>query len=346
MCGRGWNWPNCAARGVATLHQVPNQPLFGGRVEDDLITETWLRYLESGDETWPLLFPMVKSAVAAMDALEQCAEKHLDTSIDGFVITGGSKRGWTSWLTPVVDKRVIATAPIVIDVLNFRPQMKHQLEAWGKYSEQIFDYTSKGLIKEGEESPREARLRQMVDPYTYRSVLSLPKLLVNGTNDPYWVVDAMKFYWNDLIGPKYIPASTQRGTRPERRAGIGFCDGGRLLPPRSHGDSYAQLGVGKTETAEGGLTLKIRSNKTPTAARLWTATSGTRISRVDLETADSPKEWSGYEVSFDKPKAGHIAYYGELQFDYHGLPYSLCTTVEGGVRGGRKAKGGRLKDEG
>ncbi len=316
----------CRAR-VAMLFQVPNQPLMGDRVEDDLITETWLRYLDTGDETWPLLFPMVKTAVKAMDAIEEIAEQQWSGSVEGFVITGASKRGWTSWLTPVADKRIVATAPIVIDVLNFRAQMEHQLATWGKYSEQINDYTSKGLIKQGDETQRERQLRRMVDPYTYRRQLTLPKLLVNGTNDPYWVVDAMQFYWHDLVGPKYVLQVPN--------AGHGL-DGGRELAFSTIAAFFRQsvtqtpLPVLSWEHADGpdSIVLKIKSSDTPTAARLWVARSDTKDFRESKWQSVSLQERDGaYVGSVPKPQRGHVAHYGELQFDCDGLPYSLCTLV-------------------
>ena len=323
----GFQLANLTGARVAMLHQVPNQPLFGGRTEDDLITETWLKYLDTGDPNWPLLFPMVKSAVKAMDAVEAIARSEWNGTVDGFVITGASKRGWTSWLTPAADKRVIATAPIVIDVLNFRPQMRHQLETWGEYSEQINDYTSKGLIVEGDETPRETQLRHMMDPYGYRERLALPKLLINGTNDPYWVVDAMKLYWHDLPGPKYVLQVPNAGHGLKGGHDLAFGTLAAFFRHAAAGTDPPNLAWTYSEQ-DGRLSLTVESSSKPRAARLWVAHSASKDFRQSKWDSRPLAERDGRVVgTVTKPDQGHVAVYGELQFDLDGLPYSLCTLV-------------------
>ncbi|MGH8602215.1 MAG: PhoPQ-activated protein PqaA family protein, partial [Gammaproteobacteria bacterium] len=84
---------------TAVITQIPNQPLYGVRREDALIAYTFDQFLKSGDETWPLLFPMVKSVVRAMDAVQALAHSEFKQAIARFVVVGASKRGWTTWLT-------------------------------------------------------------------------------------------------------------------------------------------------------------------------------------------------------------------------------------------------------
>src|SRR5260370_6174841 len=59
---------------VAILYDIPNQPLLGDKKEDTLIAETLVRALADKDDTWPLLFPMAKSGLKGMHALQACAK--------------------------------------------------------------------------------------------------------------------------------------------------------------------------------------------------------------------------------------------------------------------------------
>ena len=128
----GWDLAKQIQAPVVFLWAIPNQPLLGGLREDALIAETFVRYLQTKDEDWPLLFPMVKSVIKAMDALQAFAKEEWKTEVKHFIISGASKRGWTSWLTAAVDPRVKAIAPAVIDTLNMPKQLPHQLLSYGR----------------------------------------------------------------------------------------------------------------------------------------------------------------------------------------------------------------------
>ncbi len=195
---------------VADLKMVPNQPLNfpdGGRprYEDAIIAYTFDKYLTTGDPNWPLLLPMAKSAVRAMDTIHShlLAVSGGTVNINKFFVAGGSKRGWTTWLTAAVDPRVIAFAPIVIDVLNMDDSMRHHFSAYGFYSSAIQDYVDMKIF-DRLDTPRGKALIKFIDPYEYRSRYTMPKYLISSTGDQFFLPDSAQFYFHDLTGPKYL----------------------------------------------------------------------------------------------------------------------------------------------
>jgi PhoPQ-activated pathogenicity-related protein len=313
----------CGAR-VAVLFQVPNQPLLEGKTEDELIAETFVRYLKTGDEDWPLLFAMVKSAVRAMDALQDWTRKS-GKPARRFVVTGGSKRGWTTWLTGAVDDRVIAIASMVIVMLNLGQQGPNQLKVWGQYSEQIHDYVERGLM-EKVQTPSGTKLWKMVDPYTYRDRLAKPKLLINGTNDRYWTLDALDFYWDGLKGPKYLVElpNAGHGLDQNRDWAINTLGAffrrvvaGRPLPRISWSFDTGQRGEGE---------LTIRAEPAPRAARLWTASSASRDFRESSWDSRPLEVGATIAARVPPPSSGHLALFVELEYEFDGIPYHLTTT--------------------
>jgi PhoPQ-activated pathogenicity-related protein len=73
---------------AASINKVPNQPFYDGRREDELIAYTFDQYIKSGDATWPLLFPMVKSVVRGMDSVQAFAQQEFGQKVGRFAVSG------------------------------------------------------------------------------------------------------------------------------------------------------------------------------------------------------------------------------------------------------------------
>ena len=322
---------------VAELRLVPNEPVVfkddpehKQRVEDDFIAYTWIHYLRTGDDRWPARLPMTKSAVRAMDTVTA-----FEASSDGgrhrvsrFVVTGASKRGWTTWATAAVDKRVIAIAPCVIDLLNVEPSFIHHWRAYGLWSNALKDYVEQGVV-DWLGSAEFHRLMQIEEPYEYRDRLTMPKMLVNASGDQFFLPDSSQFYFDDLRGEKhlrYVP-NTNHGLEKSDasetvQAFYAAVVGGRPRPEFSW-------------TFEKDGSIRVVAKERPESVTFWQATNPeARDFRFDVIgpaytptplAAEGPNTWIAHPHA---PPRGWTASFVELTFPTGGRrPLKMTTAV-------------------
>lgn len=315
---------------VAELRMVPNQPLiFHGdgqpRKEDDLIGYAWDQYLKTGDATWLPRLPMVKSAVRAMDCLQEWAKQE-GLPLERFVVAGGSKRGWTTWLTGAADKRVEAIIPIVIDVANVDASMRHHAAVYGFWARAIGDYYKHGIMQRSDE-PRVRALYQIVDPLAYRDRLTLPKFVINASGDQFFVPDSSQFYYGELKGEKllrYVPNADHslRGSDALESiiAYYQMILSGRPRPNYSW-------------TFEKDGSIRVKCETPPKKVLVWQATNPkARDFRVDTIGKSftsqelKPDADGTYVARLRAPDQGWTASFVELTYDSGG-PHPLKTTT-------------------
>ena len=320
---------------VAELRNVPNQPLIfsgeeKGRSEDALIAYTWDKFLRTGDEKWPARLPMTKAAVRAMDTITAfCAsDEGGKVKVDKFFVAGGSKRGWTTWTTAAVDNRVVAIAPIVIDMLNVVPSFIHHYEAYGFYAPAVGDYT-RMKIMDWSGTPEYRALMKIEEPYEYRQRMTLPKFIINSTGDQFFLPDSAQFYFNDLSGVKYL----------------------RYVPNSDHGlkntDAYMTLLACYSSIVKGAKLpqfswtvekegfIRVKNSDKPEAVKLWTATNPDardfRLQTIkDIWTSNDLKDEGGgvYLAEVEKPTKGWTAYFVELTYaNGTATPFKFTTEV-------------------
>jgi PhoPQ-activated pathogenicity-related protein len=306
---------------VADLKMVPNQPLVfagetEGRKEDSLIAYTWDKFLRTGDSKWPARLPMTKAAVRTMDTVSGfCGNSEAGiTKVDRFVVAGGSKRGWTTWTTAAVDKRVIAIMPCVIDLLNVEPSMLHHYAAYGFWAPAVGDYSRAGIM-DWMGTPENRALMKIEEPYEYRQRYTMPKFIINAAGDQFFLPDSSQFYFKDLPGVKYL----------------------RYIPNTDHSlrgsDAYETLlacfdaivnevPLPKfTWTVEKDGTLRVTAKDKPSVVKLWHATNPDardfRLETIGPRYESTTLSDAGGGIYIGKvatPEKGWTAYFVELTF--------------------------------
>lgn len=313
---------------VAVLKQTPNQPLYNNLTEDALISYTLHQFKGDGDYSWPLLFPMVKSAKRAMDALQEFAKQNLSYTLNRFVVSGASKRGWTTWLTGANDQRVKAIAPMVIDMLNMPVSIDYQVKVWNDYSIQIQDYVKLGIVQDMKNG-KGSDLVTMIDPYAYRKQLTMPKMIFMGTNDEYWPIDNIKNYYDSIPGQNmihYIPnVGHSMGDKKEAMVNLSAFFGLTM--------SNTAYPVCNWKMAENkkGLKLKIEATKSNLVdVVIWSADSPDKDFRNDKWVSKSLgiQHQGTVKLSLEFPASGYRAFYVNLKYQYeNGTEYTESTRV-------------------
>src|SRR6185295_15818756 len=323
---------------VAELGMVPNQPLYfsdskdKGRSEDDLIAYSRVKQMQTGDDTWLARLAMVKSGVRALDAIQEflASDAGGKLKVDQFVVSGGSKRGWTTWLVGAVDKRVIAIMPTVIDALNSEAITRHHFEAYGFFSPALQDYVNHKLFPDKIGTSEYQHILAIEDPYNYlkRDRLKIPKYMVNASGDQFFLPDNSQFYFGEIQGEKYLRyvpnAKHNLAGSDARESLLSYYQAVLANKPRP------QFSWKKEK--DGALIVTVKDK--PREVNVWQATNPkARDFRVDTignaYTSSALKETRPgvYEARVNKPASGFTAFFVELVYDSAGK-YSFKFTTE------------------
>jgi PhoPQ-activated pathogenicity-related protein len=268
---------------------------------------------------------MVRSAISAMEAVSAFLRER-GVKVRGFVVAGASKRGWTTYLTAVVaPTRVLGIIPIVFDFLNFPVQLSRQRELFGEPSAMLRDYTARGLTELFAAGAKEAKLAWLVDPYSYRYAYTMPKLIVLGSNDPYWASDATELYWPGLPNPKLLLVVPN--------AGHNVLDFTRVLTSVATFARAVAEGIELPKLEwdwrwEGeAASLRLRADREAVGARIWKTTyvkPDLRSSR--WEAQDLSELGPTWNFSF-APAPGFTGVFLELEFSMGGRKLFLSTPI-------------------
>ena len=315
---------------VAELKAIPNQPLkFSDesfdRWEDAIIAYTWNKFFLTGETRWPARMAMTKSAIAAMDTIQAVFKRN---NVNSFVVTGASKRGWTTWTAAATDNRVIAIIPLVIDMLNIKPSFEHHWQAYGFWAPAIQDYVDMNTM-DWWGSPEAEALFKLVDPYSYKDRYQFPKYIINAAGDEFFIPTSSQFYYDQLPGEKhirYVPnvGHNLNGSYILEAIASFYISILNNSPRPEYSWNFLKNGQ-----------IEFTSDNQPSEVKLWWADNpSSRDFRLDV----IGKSWKSksikinaegkYISSIDKPEEGWRAYFVEAIYGSNPRPFIITSEVK------------------
>jgi PhoPQ-activated pathogenicity-related protein len=176
-------------------------------------------------------------------------------------------------------------------------------------------------------TPQYGALMKIEEPFEYRSRLLMPKFIVNACGDQFFLPDSSQFYFDELLGPKYlryIPngdhglATTDAPTT--LLAYYGAIVNGTQLPTYSW-------------TVEKDDSLQVKTTEKPSAVKLWYATNPKardfRVETLGRVWKFEPLSEQGdgtYIGKVEKPPTGYTAFMVELTYPNGSAPPLKFTT--------------------
>jgi PhoPQ-activated pathogenicity-related protein len=155
----------------------------------------------------------------------------------------------------------------------------------------------------------------------------MPKLLLLGTNDPYWTVDALRHYWRDLPAPKLLLQTPNAGHSLDTQATQTLIAFYQMIA-----DKEALPQMEWQMAGEGNGTLALEVNRPAKAVHVWTADAPTRDFRAsqwsERTVALTPGS-SRAAAAVERPPSGYRAFLGEVVLTAStGHEYKLSTQVQ------------------
>ena len=154
----------------------------------------------------PLLLPMVKSITQIMTECQFFLEKQ-NITVNKFVVSGCSKRGWAAWMAAAVDKRICAIIPIVADFFYINKLLKSD----GNINKMLGISNKEILTNKSKKSDALNQLTQTIDLSKYIANINIPIFNISCLNDEILPADHHLSYLNQLNSNYYLRSVSRCG---------------------------------------------------------------------------------------------------------------------------------------